>query len=130
MLFIQAGECVEGVVQGNHVRTPHLRQDERGVELDPTVGAALGRATAASVIHQNLPHQAGSNGKKMRAILGIKRPLVKQPQIGLVDECCALQSMFGALAPQMAPGDVAQLFIDQRDQRFQRLLVARLPAHE
>ena len=66
----------------------------------------------------------------MRAILGIKWPLVEQPQIGLVDQSSALQGVPGALAPEMPPRDVAQLFVDQRNQRFKAPLVARFPAYQ
>ena len=66
----------------------------------------------------------------MGAIVGVKGPLVQQAQVGLVDECCALQGMAGTLALEMAVGDVAEFFVDQRKQLLQCFLVARFPAHQ
>ncbi len=66
----------------------------------------------------------------MRAILGIKRTLVEQPQVGLVDQSRALQGVSRTLPLEMMPGDVAEFLVDQRNQRFKGFLVARLPAHE
>lgn len=66
----------------------------------------------------------------MCAIFGVKRPLVEQPQIGLVDQSSALQGVSRALAPEMPPRDVAQLFVDQRNQRFKGLWIARFPAYQ
>lgn len=66
----------------------------------------------------------------MSAILGVKWTLVKQPEIGLMDQRCALQSVPPTLPLEMVPRDVSQLPIYQGNQGFQRLLVARFPAHE
>jgi hypothetical protein len=35
-----------------------------------------------------------------------------------------------ALAPEIPPRDVAQLFVDQRNQRFKGLWIARFPAYQ
>ena len=130
LLFIQSGEVVEGVVQRNHIGALHLGQNERGIEIDFAIGTALGGAMTARVVHQNLPHQARGHRQKMGAIFGVKGSLVEQPQISLVDQSRALQGMARTLASEMPPRDVAQLFVDQRNQRFKGLWIARFPAYQ
>ena len=66
----------------------------------------------------------------MGTIFGVKGPLVEQPQIGLVDQSRALQGMARTLASEMPPRDVAQVFVDQRNQRFKDLRIARFPAYQ
>jgi hypothetical protein len=85
LLFIQLGKPGQRVVQCDNVRAAHLRQYERRVEFYSAVCAALGGTMAARVVHQNLPHQARGHGEKMCPVLSIKRTLVNQPQVSLVD---------------------------------------------
>ena len=66
----------------------------------------------------------------MRTVVSIKGPLVEQSQVSLVDESRALQGMPRTLSSEMMPRDVAEFFVDERNQRCKRFLVARLPAHE
>ena len=128
LLFIQSGEVIKGVVQGNHIGALHLGQNERGIEIDFAIGSTFGGAMTARVVHQNLPHQARGHRQKMGTIFGVKGPLVEQPQIDLMDQSRALQGMARTLASEMPPRDVAQLFVDQRNQRFKGLWIARFPA--
>lgn len=66
----------------------------------------------------------------MSAILGIKWTLVEQTYVGLVDQRRTLQSMSGTFALEMAPRDIAEFPVNERDQSFKRFLIARLPAYE
>ena len=64
----------------------------------------------------------------MGPILSIKGPLVDESQVGLMDQRRALQSVPRTLTLQMVSGNIAEFFVDQRDQTFKGLLVSRLPA--
>jgi hypothetical protein len=50
-----------------------------------------------------------------------------QPQVSFVDQVRRLQGVAGALPPQVAGRLAAQLLVDEREESFQRLLVARTP---
>ena len=56
------------------------------------------------MIDQYLPHEPGGHHQKMRPVVAIERPLLKQPQIGLMNQCGALQCVSWALPPQLLPG--------------------------
>ncbi len=66
----------------------------------------------------------------MRPVLSIERPLVNQPQIGLMNQRCALQGMPRTFPLEMVPRDVAQFLVDERNQGLQRFFVARFPAYD
>jgi hypothetical protein len=64
------------------------------------------------MIHQDVPHHLGRNAEKVGAVLPFLRFLADQTQIGLVHQSRALQGVIGALSPETAARDAAQLFID------------------
>ena len=66
----------------------------------------------------------------MGSILGLERALVHKPEISLVNQSCALQSVIRPLPAQVVPCDSTQLFVNQGDQRFQSVLVSGTPPHK
>ena len=66
----------------------------------------------------------------MSAILGIKRTLVHQPEISLVDQGRTLQRMSGTFPLEMTSRDIAEFLVDERDQSLKRFMVARLPTYQ
>ena len=82
------------------------------------------------LVNQNLAHQPRSDGEKVRTILGLKRTLVHQPDVSLVNQAGALQRVARPFSLQMIPGNISQLLVNQRNQRLQCPLIARLPMHE
>jgi hypothetical protein len=76
LTFVKFGKSLEGIVKGGQFYTRSLGKNEEGIEFDPLVRATFRREIAASVIHQNLPHQAGGNREKVRSIMRIEGPLV------------------------------------------------------
>ena len=81
----------------------------------------------ASVIHQNLAHKLGCDGKKMRAALQPREVLPNQPKISLMHQRCALQSVIRTLIPQVVMGQTAQFVVDQWQERVPGFAVASPP---
>jgi len=59
--------------------------------------------------------------------LAVASPLMRQI---LVDYARGQGVVPWALAPEIPPRDVAQLFVDQRNQGFKGLWIARFPAYQ
>src|SRR5260370_29150468 len=85
LLLVQPHQPVQRVVERYDIRAPHLRQDERGIELDDAFRTPLGGPGGRRAVHQYLPHQARGHGEKMCPVVSIKRTLVNQPQVSFVD---------------------------------------------
>jgi hypothetical protein len=66
----------------------------------------------------------------MGTILCIKWTLVQQPEVGFVDQSCTLQGVPRTLSLQVVTRNVAEFLVNEWNQSFKRLLVARLPAYE
>jgi hypothetical protein len=79
------------------------------------------------MIHQDVPHYLRRNSEKVGPVLPFLRFLADKTQIHLVHQGCALQGVIGALSPEAAAGDAAQLLIDQGNQRIPSALVAAAP---
>jgi hypothetical protein len=79
------------------------------------------------MVHQDVTHHLRGNAEKVGPVLPFLRFLADQTQIRLVHQGRALQGVIGALSPETAAGDAAQLFIDQGNQRIPCVLVAVAP---
>ena len=66
----------------------------------------------------------------MRAVLPLHLLHVDQPQIRLVDERRRLQGMAAPLTLHVARGNAAQLRVDERQQRVERVGLAPVPGQE
>jgi hypothetical protein len=68
------------------------------------------------VIHQNLPHGARGDAEEVGPVAVLESSLIRQPEVGLVDQARGAEGVTGALAPKGAMGDPARLLVDQRNQ--------------
>src|SRR5208337_5272869 len=93
------------------------------------VGAPLRRVARACLVHQDFAHQTSGNGKKMRAVLGSQRSLSHEPQIGLMHQGGALQSLM-VLARQTSPSQAAQFVVNDRDEGLSGRRVTMAPSGE
>ena len=82
------------------------------------------------MIDEDTAHDAGRHGEKMGAVLPVDVRRVDEPQIRLVDECCCLEAVTGALAGHAAARDLVELPVDERDQPLEGRLVAVPPLVE
>jgi hypothetical protein len=60
----------------------------------------------------------------------VRASLIHEPEVSLVHERSALQSVIRALAAEITPGLAAQFLIDQGHQGVKRLVIAVSPIYE
>jgi len=118
-------EFVNGVVEGEEIvgaelRSPILVAERR---VFPFV-AAFGGLPPACVIDEHLTHRAGGDGKKVRAVAGMKGGAVGQLHICLVDERRRVHRTLPELTAKLASGDPAQVVVDKRDDAIHCLAIA------
>src|SRR5438309_9101513 len=82
------------------------------------------------MIHQYVPHELRCDPEKVGAVLPLRLVLPNETKVGFVNECRALKRMVGALSPEMATRQAAQLFINQRNQRLSRARIPLTPVHQ
>jgi hypothetical protein len=82
------------------------------------------------VVHHDPAHQRGGHGEEVRAALPVGVRLVDQLQVDLVDERRRLQGVAGTLATHVAPGQPAQLGLDEGDELVERGPVPVAPVEE
>jgi hypothetical protein len=90
----------------------------------------LGSGVPADVIHQNSAHHARRHGEKVNPILPVHRVAPHQPEIGLVDQGCALQSVVLALLGETSSGNAAEFFVDQDNQGLACRGLSPIPARQ
>ena len=83
------------------------------------------RAARARALDQDLAHRVRGNRAEVRAVLPAIRPVLHQPQVGLVDEAGRLQRLARTLAAKVAGREPPQFLVDDRQQRVERLPVVR-----
>ena len=66
----------------------------------------------------------------MRPALPAHLSLVNQSEVNLIRERGGLQRVAATLLPHVAVGQMAQLRVDQRDQLFERRLIALAPVDQ
>ena len=79
------------------------------------------------MIDEHAPHQTCGDAEKVCAILPPHLSRVDQPNERLVDEGRRLQRVTQSFAGHVDAGQAAQFGLDQRDEVFQRGLVAAAP---
>jgi hypothetical protein len=68
---------------------------------------------AASIVHENLAHEAGSDSEEMGAILPLRLIVIGEPEENLVDQRRRLQGMIASLAIEAERRDAAKLGVNQ-----------------
>ena len=123
LLRVDGRETREHLVQREQIDIGRADKDDRVIERDgPLAGSALVGRMGARVIHENPAHRLGGDPEKMGPVLPADRTLIDQPDKGLVDERRRLQGVVGALAPQVAGRQPAQLGVDLRQEPVERVL--------
>lgn len=93
----------------------------------PTIISPLGCAAAPRVIHKNLAHKSGRQSQEIATGLSLERPLLRQPEVSLIDQCCRLKGVIRALSSQVTVRQSVELVVNQRKQRLQDPLIACVP---
>src|SRR5206468_11193692 len=81
-------------------------------------------------VDENPPHQPRRHCEEVRAVLPLNPLHFNKPQICLVDECGRLQRVTAPLMEQVTRGKAAQLVVDERQQRVERVRFTPVPGQE
>ena len=110
---------------------PGLRYIQRLGEIQRLgLAAALARHPAAGPVQQNPAHHRGRYSEKMGPMLPVQLARVHQPQINLVHQVGALQTVAGPLVLQQSRGHPPQFAIDSRSQFAKRFGIAIGPCSQ
>ena len=103
-------------IQIQHVGALHIDPAQIFVDrhTDSRTAAPL-PSMGAGMVHQNLPHGARGDRKKMLAALKFECRGTRKLQIELVDESRSLECMVRPFAPQVAGSKGMQLPVEQGD---------------
>ena len=123
-------ERVQSLIEGDYVGIPLRRQHKRRVQFHSKVRTAFGGCTAASIVDENLTHQAGCYRREMCSIVGFKRSLIDESKICLVDQSSTLRGVCWALALKMVVRDFAQFLVDKRNQYLESPPIPGSPSRQ
>jgi hypothetical protein len=70
----------------------------------------------AGIVHKDLPHLLGGDGKEMRTALPRWSTESHQAEIGFIHQSGTLQSVVGTFLPQLKMGETLQFVVDDRQQ--------------
>jgi hypothetical protein len=124
----QAGQCV---VQSDQSGRLCRRENQPLLKRQWALKtSSLLARYATGVVHQDLAHDAGGSGKKMRPVLQVDAGLIHQPEVGFVDQSRGLERVIRPLPSHVPAGDPVQLVFDDREQRVQTISVTAAPSDE
>jgi hypothetical protein len=79
------------------------------------------------MIDEDLAHEVRGQRDEVASVTHLRRALLNQPYISLMDERGRLQGMAGPLSPQMAPRYLVELVVHQGQQSLQCIAVSGAP---
>jgi len=94
------------------------------------VSAALCGGLRPCRIDEDTPHNAGTDGEKVSAVLPFQVTDRRQPKIGFMNQGRGLERMPDAFPPHLIVGLTLQLFVHERRQPIQSGLIASPPCPE
>ena len=121
----------QGVVERHQVPAAIVRDRESVDErhLHGPAASLLVLATAR-VVNEYPPHQPRRHRKEVVPILPVDPPGIDQAHVRFIQERRRLQAVAGALAPHAGHSDPVELGVHQRNEAFERRLVAPSPGQE
>jgi hypothetical protein len=130
LLFINAGETVQCVVEGDDVDRADFGKGQGFVEFYLETRAAFCGAMAAGVVDQDLAHETRSDGYEMGAVFGVDWTLLDEAEISLMNQSGAAEGVVRALAAQVAMGNGSQFAINQRHEYIEGRLIPVTPSKQ
>jgi hypothetical protein len=129
LLRIKFSQFVQSVVESHHVHASCFEY-QPFIQRQPAASIPFGGLAATRVVDQNVPHHLSADGYKMLTVLEMTCTMFLQPEIGLVHQVGALQSVVRAFLPQAMMGEPSELAINERNYGAQRLVVTGLPVRQ
>jgi hypothetical protein len=130
LLFINAGEAVQCVVESDDVDGADFGKGQGFVEFYLEARAAFGGAMAAGVVDQDLAHETRGDGYEMGAVFGVDWTLLDEAEISLMNQSGAAEGVVRALAAQVAMGNGSQFAINQRHEYIEGRLIPVTPSKQ
>jgi hypothetical protein len=130
LLLVDLRKLVEGIVECNQFSASLLAHNQRRIKVNFEFRTALRGGMASGIVHQNLPHQARCHGQEMSAAFGFKGLLIEKTKVRLINQRGTLQRMSRTFALQVIVRDLSQFLVNNRDQPFEGVLIARSPTNE
>lgn len=122
---------VERFVEREELLVSHVCGEIEAVETHALRAATVAQIFfPARVINEDAPHRFGGGGEEMRAVAPFGLIISAKPQPRLVNERGGLQSLSGIFARHLLRGQLAQFFINQREQLIRGVRVALVNALE
>ena len=124
------GECIHRIIQRYQVAGSIATRDADVVQVDMLDTAPSLYILAASMVYQYSPHHLGRNCEEMGAILPLHALVVHQTHVGFIYQGSGLKRVAWALALHVVVSQAAKLFINDRRQAVERVLVSIAPGAE
>src|SRR5690348_7779120 len=100
------------------------------IELNPVATISLLGASSPRVVNEDLSHYVGGDAQEVCAAVELPGLLADQPQVRLVDEGRALQSMAVSLLAELMLCEAVKLLVYNWNQSLQGGSISGLPSHE
>src|SRR5262249_21395554 len=114
---IEIFEPIERFVEGEKIVVIARGWEFRIVDRDAAgTPATFGILSRPRGIYENAPHQPGSHGEKMSAILPGNIVVLDQPDVGFVHKSRGLQCVIASFLTHMPLCDPPEFTLDQRHQ--------------
>lgn len=126
--WIEEGQALERLVETGKIdivwRNEGWSQVKRNRLGRP---AALGRLSTPGMLCQNPPHDLCCDSEEVSAVLPADASLLRELQIGLVDDFCGLEPLCGRLSLTIVMSESMNIPVDERNQLVEGLPVAVRP---
>jgi hypothetical protein len=114
--FVEFGELTQSLIQHQKVRGTRLSEVHSGFQGDPRAGASLAGLSFPRMIDQHAPHDARRHRKKVRPVVHVQRRLIRQPEVGLMNQRSRLKSAVAGFAIHLRPRKANQIVVDDRSE--------------
>jgi len=129
LLRVVFGKLIQRLVQTQEFLVVHVRGEVETVEVHAFHTATMAHIIFASgIVNQYAPHGLGGCGEKVGAILPGGLVVTAEPQPGFVNQGRGLQGLSGRFPSHLLRRELAQLFVDQRQEFIRRLGIALINA--
>jgi hypothetical protein len=117
-------QSLQSIIDGENSR--RLFHGDVGCRVRHLQGssAALARMAHAGVVDQDLAHDLGGDGHKVRASPKVRNLLLHEAGIGLVNHSSRLQRMAVVFLAHVASSEPSQFRIEEGHERVERVLIA------
>ena len=127
---IDAGKSLQSIVEHDQIFISTAAEDRCVFQSNVLDAATAFQVVAPRVVNQNPSHELCRHGEEVGPVLPAHALVIHEPQVSFVDQGGGLQTVAGALPPQVVPGEPAQFVIDDWRQLIEGVLIPVAPGAE